>query len=394
MKVLYIVSRPIEINASSSVRNKATIQGLLEAGCVVRLVTTQPDHNHPAYDSSMSISGLKTDYIQQGSSESVVRIGRKLKFLAPLKKLVYQFLMHNQIYDNLVTTVDHVNKLTIDLGDVDCIISSSDPKSSHLLAKKLIELHPEFHGRWIQIWGDPFIGDITFENKQINHIKKEEHMLVSAADQVVYVSPLTLIEQQKLYPDCAAKMTYEPIPYVQTRVSELRDLTISRPIEIAYCGDYLSSVRNVMPLYDFVKQSDRYHLTICGTTDLHLKQTAQITIYPRVGRDKVTQIEEKADILVHLSNLKGTQIPGKIYQYAGTNKPILFILDGEKTVLRNLFGQYKRFCFADNNIQQIGHCLSDIVEGKTVEIKNVPLDDFTARRIALRLVKWNAEEHR
>lgn len=386
MKVLYLVSRPLEINASSSVRNKATIQGLQEIGCEVQLVTTEPDKNHPSYDSSMTVKGIQTFYIQKGGIESVARLGNKLKFLMPLKKLAYQLLMRNNIYDNLVSAVNHLSELTLNLETVDYIISSSDPKSSHLIAQRLIELHPEFRGKWIEIWGDPFFGDISFENRQYTQIKKEEKKLISSADRVVYVSPLTLIKQQELYPDYASKMIYLPIPYVEKIISNQHDLKTIRPIEIAYCGDYYSNIRNIQPLYECVNQSPLYHLTICGATDLHLKQTSQVTIYPRVSRDQVARIENKADILVHLSNLKGTQIPGKIYQYAGTNKPILFILDGEKGMLCGLFDKYKRFYFTENDTPHISSCISTIIYGTTTGVLNIPIEDFSPQRIASRLV--------
>lgn len=391
MKVLYVVSRPLEINASSSVRNMSTINGLLEIGCEVELITTEPDKNHPSYDKSMSVSGIKTHYIQQGNTENIARIGRKIKFLTPIKKIIYQIMMKRNVYDNLVSAASYIQKIDINLNEFDFIISSSDPKSSHLLTKRLLELHPEFKGKWIQIWGDPFIGDITFDNTHVNRIKKEEHSLISNADKIIYVSPLTMLEQQKIYPDCSSKMTYEPIPYIRTRISNIRNLKIKRPIEIAYCGDYISSVRNLVPLYEAVVQSNMYHLTICGNTDLHLKQTPQVTINPRVSRDMVSQIEENADILVHLSNLKGTQIPGKIYQYAGTNKPILFIMDGDKSLLRDMFGKYRRFSFADNNCSDICAVLSDIVNGINLDVFNEPVDDFSAKRIASRLVNKNAK---
>ena len=46
MKILYVVSRPLEINTSASIRNRATILGLVENGHTVDLFTTEPDRNH------------------------------------------------------------------------------------------------------------------------------------------------------------------------------------------------------------------------------------------------------------------------------------------------------------------------------------------------------------
>ena len=45
MKILYVVSRPLEINTSASIRNRATIEGLVELGHNVNIITTEPDEN-------------------------------------------------------------------------------------------------------------------------------------------------------------------------------------------------------------------------------------------------------------------------------------------------------------------------------------------------------------
>ena len=60
--------------------------------------------------------------------------------------------------------------------------------------------------------------------------------------------------------------------------------------------------------------------------------------------------------MVHLCNLRGGQIPGKIYHYSVTNKPILFILDGtaeEKKMLYNFFKRFERYYFCNNDIESI-----------------------------------------
>ena len=55
MRILYVVSRPLEINTSASVRNHATISGLIQNGHQVTLVSASPDKNHEAYDPTLSV---------------------------------------------------------------------------------------------------------------------------------------------------------------------------------------------------------------------------------------------------------------------------------------------------------------------------------------------------
>ena len=96
------------------------------------------------------------------------------------------------------------------------------------------------------------------------------------------------------------------------------------------------------------------------------------------------QIEAKTDVLVFLCNLKGGQIPGKIYQYSATNKTILFILDGTKqeiSILKKYFGKFNRYVFCENNEDSIKRAVNDIINGNIDSIDNKPIEDFNPKNI-------------
>lgn len=387
MKILYVVSRPLEINTSASIRNRATIMGLIENHCDVTVFTTEPDINHEAYDDSLSLKGVNVKTVKLGGNQSVARIGRKLFFLKPLKKLLYKIMSKHDIYDNLKGIVNYVDEIDIEKDNYNLIISSSDPKSSHLFVETLLKNKGEFfNGKWIQIWGDPFLGDISRQDskKNISLIKSEEKRLLSEADSVVYVSELTLEQQKNNYPDSAFKMRYLPIPYVEKRIYKLQNLCEKDTIEIVYLGDYNSNIRNINPIYNAVKEMKNIHMTICGGSDHPVSSCDNITIYGRVSYKVVKELEEKADILVHLSNSSGSQIPGKIYQYAGTNKPILFILDGNEELLRKQFDKYDRFCFAENSEMDIQVKLNDMILSNR---EYRPIEELEKKMIASRLIE-------
>ncbi len=331
MRILYVVSRPLEINTSASIRNKASIKGLLELGHQVDLITTTFDINHTNFDPSLKQDGLEIKYISLKGIQGVAKIGRKYKLLSPIKKFLYSSLSRIEVYDNLRGIINHVSEVDLD-KKYDLIISSSDPKSSHLFVSKLLENNSDLKGiPWFQIWRI-FLTDITRNGAIMSRrIKKQELMLLNRATKIIYVSKLTQIEQQKIYPENSEKMVYIPVPYLNS--VEYPEINLSsKQLTFLYCGDYNSTVRNLKPLYDALKNTN-HKLIICGNTDLKLEESEQIKIYPRVEYSKVKELEAKADVLVHLSNKQGNQIPGKIYQYSGTNKPILFILDGNEKII-------------------------------------------------------------
>src|SRR5690625_387275 len=101
MKILYVVSRPLEINSSSSLSNKAIIEGLLENNHRVNLLTTQYDKNHINYDNSIISKNLHVKYLNIGGVNGIVRYSRRMNLLKPIKKLIKRLVSKFQIYDNL-----------------------------------------------------------------------------------------------------------------------------------------------------------------------------------------------------------------------------------------------------------------------------------------------------
>ena len=117
-----------------------------------------------------------------------------------------------------------------------------------------------------------------------------------------------------------------------------------------------------MPFYEALRQSGCCGY-IYGDSDLNLPSTEQIEVRGRVTLDVLEKIQAQTGILVHLCNLKGGQIPGKIYHYSATDKPILFILDGtddERRKIKNYFSQFHRYYFAQNQMESIAEAISNI----------------------------------
>ena len=386
MKILYVVSRALEINTSASVRNRATILGFLENGYDVDLFTTEPDKNHNAYDESLAIKQVETHYVKLGGIQKLARVGRKFACLSFAKRMVSSFLNRHEVYDNLKGIVNFVDDVNLSEKKYDYIVSSSDPKSSHLFVEKLLEKQGRnFEGKWIQIWGDPFLGDITQKNKSKNaKIRKEEKRLLKGADKVIYVSRLTLEAQQKLYPESASKMRHLPIPYMEAISYSLNVLSEQKTVKIVYCGDYNTGTRNIFPLYQAVREMPNVHLTICGASDCTLEAQDNVIVYGRLPWEKVQELEKDADILVHLSNLHGSQIPGKIYQYSGTNKPILFILDGDIEKIKEQFEVYGRYDFSMNDAADIQKTINEMVCSNNTHI---PVSEFDKKRLSKQIVE-------
>lgn len=232
----------------------------------------------------------------------------------------------------------------------DLVVSNSSPAASHKLAQVLIESGNLKTDRWIQIWEDPWFYDLY--GNQSEEIKEEEKNLLDSATEIYYVSPITTEYQKKYFPASAHKMRTIALPYF-----DFDDKESNTPASLiyGYFGDYYSYTRNIIPFYNVLKNSGRAGY-IYGDSNLYLKSDNELYVSPRVTLDVLKDVQEKTSVLVHLSNLYGGQIPGKIYHYSATSKPILFILDGtseEQEILKDYFGKLNRYYFCENTENSI-----------------------------------------
>lgn len=271
-------------------------------------------------------------------------------------------------------------------GEFDYIISISTPATSHLIAYNLLKAGNISGKHWIQIWEDPWYSDAYgFSGKE--KIRREERRLLSFAEKVCYASPLTLSNQQRLFPESAEKMFWQPLPfyYKSETVSEL----IAGRNYYGYFGDYVPAARDLKPFYEAARETG-VDVNICGNPSNMFQSTEHIHIHPRLPLNELKPIEDSTNVLVFLCNRKGGQIPGKIYQYSATNKTILFIMDGtedEQCALKEYFGQFNRYVFCQNNAEDIARAIRQIESGDLGNVQNILLDEFNPVNIITNILE-------
>lgn len=385
-KILVVTTRPLEANLSCSIRKISTIRSLVDIGAEVTVLSTEIPRNPDLFNNKVDLGNAKTITLQPGPmyNAGVTKYGNnKNDIRRKIKLFLRNSYYKTTIFDPLKSCIKYVDTLKGKLeSNYDYIISISDPKSSHLLAIALLNKQIVSCNKYIQIWGDPMYLDIT-NNKIIPRsiIRKNEEKLLSYPDKIFYVSPLTLKEEKILFPQFSNKMDILFPTYQQER----RYSTVTKIKRVGYFGDYNSNIRDIMPLYNAIK-STKYNLIICGHSDLILDDTNNIKINKRVPFKEVNELEGEVDLLVHISNKSGSQIPGKIYQYLGTNKPILFILDGPKELLKQVFEPYNRIFFCNNNSNEIKKTIERFNNGElTVSLE--PIKDFSNGKNALKILQ-------
>ena len=395
VKILFVTLWPLSANTSASLRNRALIQGLEELGCEVDVITVSANEKNPFNDANLAgdipehwrIVGQRTNNYQRIVSSGSGIVGNIKKLALPIMRKLYHWF---QLFDHSQLYIKQISLSDLPKQHYNLVISSSDPKTSHLAVARWMQLGLRADC-WIQYWGDPLAHDITQKHiLPFFYVKSVEQKILQRASSIVYVSPFTLEAQQQVFPSLATRMTWLPIPYQKVKrydeITVLPETGGQQRLKLGYFGDYKSSVRNIMPLLEVCRANPhKYELYVAGNTDLALTEAENVHVFPRISQSEMEALEAECDLLVCLLNKSGTQIPGKVYHYAATNKPVLVLLDGEYVKqMDDYFRSFDRYVCCLNQNTAIEETLSSL---RLRDLPSEPSPHFAPTTIAAQFLK-------
>ena len=351
MNILYITTSLLK-NESASIRNISLINGLIENDCKVKVITLDYAKNLEDTFLKDSLDGnIKVEKIKIPNFNKLFSLVQKVKenkkvgnsFFIRIKNLIKEFLFFPDIY---VESIKNSRNINIINEKFDYIISSSDSKTSHFIAREIIK-NNNLRIPWIQIWGDPWNDDIGIKNCNFltkYRIKKNEKKLLKEADKIFYISDLTANEIKDKFSELSRKIYTLSRSYLK----EISSKNENSKIIFSYTGSIKN--RNLFPLIESIegynKQQNNqklieFNLYGVDSEIQNLEGKKFINIYPRLSFQEILEVYKKSDVLVYVDNLyNSTQIPGKIYDYFGTNKVILALYENKET--KNFLEKYNR----------------------------------------------------
>jgi len=390
MKILFLCLYPIEYATSGMLGNLALVNGLLQLNHEVDYLTRNPNSNYVINQLLLESKNLRVYRLPSNAIYTWI-VDQRDKTNTGLTKKLFQWgreLYHRlKIYDNSQQVARHANCDVLPSREYDVVISSSDPKSSHNAVYRLLKKGLKYSA-WIQYWGDPMTLDIT--NRTLwpkLYIKQLEGRILKGANSIVYVSPFTWKEQKKLFSVYSNKMFFVPTAYMHTKQSQKRPKESSKDnYRIGYFGAYNSNTRNILPLYYTCKNlPNEVSLHIVGGSDIVLEEQSNIKIESRQESSVIEQYETECDLIVCIMNSNGSQIPGKIYHSAATNKPILVIIDGEYADdIKSYLEGFDRFIFSKNNEADIRNAILLVMNEERVW---VPSPEFAPKIVAEKILR-------
>lgn len=385
MNILYI-STSMFRNSSAAMRNISLIKGLLDLGIDVDILTLnylKEDEELFLFKYLDGYTNLKIHKIEIPKFNSIRKRLKKIKsitkkgtFVSKLKEIIKQNVFFP---DNLCEAIK--NAVKFKGGIYDAVISSSDSKTSHFIAERLFN-EKKIMGKWVQIWGDPWAKDTTLNEANYflkKRIETNEKKLLLKADKIFYISKIT-----------SEMIKKEILPEQQNKIDVLKrsfifEINNSHEfnkdfITISYTG--VVTDRNIIPIIDAVKKYNRNKnkigLNFYGEVPLIADELKDdyIKFYPRVSLEKIKEIYIETDILLYIDNINGsTQIPGKIYDYCGTNKHIIALVETKET--EKIISKFDGITVVKNTIESIN--LEDIV--KHLKLRKIN-EEFSPKYVA------------
>lgn len=391
MNILYITTSLLK-NESASIRNISLINGLIEHNCNVTAITLD-------YISSKEDKFLKSKLKKEVTIKKIpipkfnkitstlerTQNSKKIysfSFLKKIKNILKPFIFFPDV---LCEGICEVHNININLKDFDYIISSSDAKTSHFIARELMK-RKDKDIPWIQIWGDPWGKDGGLANVNCflkKKIIKEEKKLLEQGTQIFYISELTSLDIKKIFPQVANKVDF----LLRSYLDEVNGINSNKD---TYIFSYTGSVEN-RNLHFLIKSVQNYNeshskkieLQFYGVSDnesVQFNGIKFIKVFPRVSFEKVLEVYKNSDVLVYIDNMGDTtQIPGKIYDYFGTNKVILGLY--ENTDIRIFLEKFNRVELYSNSEEfNLEYIINKIGTQK-------PLEEFSPKYVAQEFLK-------
>lgn len=397
MKILYITSLFSQRAGSGSIQNLGYINGLSEVlgrenidVLTIRWPESIVDQRMLAMTKASNIYYDEIDiinrYFQQGGKERAEKILGNSQLLRKIKKLIVEAVYFPSVDKQWIKSYSN-----LDFSQYECIITSSDTKTSHFVGMDVKRRFPNL--RWIQIWGDPWSTDITIESITRMRAKPYELRLLNCADIVFYVSEPTLVEMIALFPECSKKMHYVPRGYASEVVGRAA-VDSGAELVLLYSG-LLNHTRDIAPLCRAIaghnkSSSVKVKLRICGTLDSYTSETIkQFGFVDYAGlKDYIDILDEykNCDALLYIGNPSGaSQIPGKLFDYMGTNRPILGLVYNTNDNVSMYLEGLNRITISANEEASIGNALIKI-KREVLDGKQAPYSDFSGASVMRELL--------
>lgn len=239
----------------------------------------------------------------------------------------------------------------------------------------------------ISVWTDVIaynfldsLNDIGWKRKKLIRF---ESFLIKDSTKCFYLGDPQKNFQQKAYPKYSNKMFSYFIPSCFPALDTSRK---NKPtLSALYFGNVNPTYRNLEQLFKSGKYINKCKIQVIGTAYTGKKPVSYenidfVILNKRICNiDNVLEIESRGDISICFLNSKGFSLPGKLFYFTNTKRPILVIKDGKYAdEIENYLKKFNRFIFCDNNYVSIANAINTITMNYE-NMCNVDVSEFSSK---------------
>lgn len=304
---------------------------------------------------------IETDYlpswvvnrINNGNPNNNENITKGSNGLRKIKESI-NYLLDIDIHDFWPLTAIKAGEQILLNNNIDLIISSFSPASSHIIANKLKTKHPNI--KWIadfrDLWAD---NHLSSQNKMTMYFsKKKEKKILKNANVLTTVSqPLaqTLINNYPTKKIITVENGFDPDDYPNINKKSLQPTIKDKKIIITYTGIIYKGKRDPSPLFSAVNElieenkikKEFIEINFYGRSKEIINEIIITENYNRHGiihnhdiipKNQSIELQKNSDLLLLLEwNDPSAQgvLTGKVFEYIASGTPILGVGITNKT---------------------------------------------------------------
>ncbi|MBM4140174.1 MAG: glycosyltransferase family 4 protein [Nitrospira sp.] len=252
----------------------------------------------------------------------------------------------------------------------DLIISSSEPRVCHLIG---YFLKKKAGVPWIADYGDPWIYPVPIspefkckkkiiERIERNILKRVDAISVTSEGiKKLYLERYPSLNEERIH---VVTQGFDPVMFSQVKKE------MSSKFRIVYCGSFYKNLRDPMAFFKAIKEMDKENIEviIAGRinefADILKKEGLCEKIKYRgfLDHKESLALQKSATVLLHIGNFTDVQVPGKIYEYFGAERPILCIKGIDRDLSAELVKRYNKGIMADNKKEDITEGIMKLYE--------------------------------
>ena len=297
-----------------------------------------------------------------------------VKPLAILKRLIRSLLFP----DSVVTEARNLRKEVLRLTSeyrFRAVVLSAFPFSVLLCAKSL---RRRTDARIILDVGDPFYKNSTngyfrdllarrFERRNLRYV--DRLVVSSEAIRQHYLESYNFLTPEKVR-TVAMGITESLLPPSEPESAAGIERSPGEPFRLVYAGQLYRKMREPFELYRAVsilnrEEGNKVSLQMYGSFSSEFsagfEQADRITFMGPVAHGDIATVYGSADALVFIDNAYGLQTPGKIFEVAFVQKPVLFIADRDQSPALDFIRGLNHIVVVKNSAESIADAARGIM---------------------------------